>query len=224
MRPRATRSRPSPACASTWFWGVWSRSTPPAVRRPSCRPYESSAPTMCWPKHNPRHLPAEVATACANAERGRLRVGDAGPLPDRQAQRRTDRAAHVHGPGWSRPLRMGGELRVVAWPAQPGPRAHGTSRSPELLATRRALLHFQPARGWCRTAGPHPRPLAGALWARERFAPYPVPCRKDDGCLRRGHAPGCDGHPVPGRSEHGAHGSAEFQLDFVQSRAQGIPV
>ena len=144
---------------------------------------------------------AQQPPACRGARgrhRGRpgcLHARGTGLLRDPRAQRRPSRAAHLHSAGRARPLQVVGGPRRMAQPVQSDPGAHETQR-PLRPPAFRALLHLEPARGRGGPAGTGPRPLASALWARERPAPYPVRAVLGG---RRPPAPGPrprrDGHP-----------------------------
>ncbi len=163
-------------------------------------------------KRNQHTLHKEVKAAFDDAARGTFapEVQDHCETVARNGGRRERRTCTVpaSASGWRPPGR--------ARPGQLDPRAGGTHRSPRPPAALRALLHLQPTGGRVGPTGPRPRPLAGALWARERPAPHPgraVP----RGRLPHAHGarPRRDGHPAPGRTEHAAHASAAFRQGCV---------
>ena len=149
-RPRATRLRPSPVGSSEWPWREpWSRSTPPAARRPSCRPCARPVPTMCRPRRNQGTRHREVKAAFNDAERGAFapEVQDHCETVERNGGRRA-RGAPV--PCWAVPASASG------WRTpRPGPGLRSLIRvQAERTGPRgrrqRAVRYYIPAARWTR--------------------------------------------------------------------------
>ena len=168
-----------------WSGRCSSRTLEPGTVR--CNPrggresFFQTRPTVMtrWPTSTRSAVTVKGDRGLRQCQAGHLHAGGAGPLRDRQVQRRTHQTA-LPVRFWAVPDFANGLAAPAQWSG--------------LRSLIRARLPLRPARGCRGIAGDGPWPLAGSLWARERPAPHPgrtVPA--DDGRVRRGHAPGIPG-------------------------------